>query len=163
MKHLIVASLTTLAFFAVSCQQKPKEEAQQPATQTQEQQAEQKPKEETKQPNPQTQEQQTQQKPATEEKKAQQEKQPQTIAQAPTVNAEALAKSKGCFACHDINTKKVGPAFKDVAKKEAGNVDKLAQKIKNGGVGEWGNVPMPPQNVTEEEAKLLAQWVLSLK
>ncbi|WP_448583370.1 c-type cytochrome [Thermocrinis sp.] len=85
------------------------------------------------------------------------------MAQAPTVNAEALAKSKGCFACHDINTKKVGPAFKDVAKKEAGNVDKLAQKIKNGGVGEWGNVPMPPQNVTEEEAKLLAQWVLSLK
>ncbi|WP_448587281.1 c-type cytochrome [Thermocrinis sp.] len=86
------------------------------------------------------------------------------MAQAPAnVNAEALAKAKGCFACHDINAKKVGPAFKDVAKREAGKVDEVAKVIKNGGVGEWGNVPMPPQNVTEEEAKLLAQWVLSLK
>ncbi len=133
MKHLVVAGLAGLALFAVSCQQRPKEEAKQPSTPTQEQQAK-------------------------------QEEKPQAVAQAPTaVNAEALAKSKGCFACHDINAKKVGPAFKDVAKREAGKVDYLAQRIKNGGVGEWGNVPMPPQNVTEEEAKLLAQWILSLK
>ncbi|WP_231967182.1 c-type cytochrome [Thermocrinis minervae] len=79
---------------------------------------------------------------------------------------QALAQQKGCFACHDINVKKVGPAYKDVAKKYAGQadaVDKLAQKIKNGGAGVWGNVPMPPQNVTDQEAKDLAQWILSLK
>jgi len=152
MKHLIVAGLAGLALFAVSCQQKPKEEAEQPSTPTQEQQA----KQES------TAEEQTAQQ--AQEQQAKQEEKPQVVAQAPTaVNAEALAKSKGCFACHDINVKKVGPAFKDVAKKEAGKVDEVAHKIKNGGVGEWGNVPMPPQNVTEEEAKQLAQWILSLK
>ncbi|MFN3599302.1 MAG: c-type cytochrome [Aquificaceae bacterium] len=79
---------------------------------------------------------------------------------------QAFAQQKGCFACHDVNAKKVGPAFKEVAKKLAGQadaVDHLAKRIKSGGVGEWGNVPMPPQNVTEEEAKDLAKWVLSLK
>ncbi len=79
---------------------------------------------------------------------------------------EQLAKQKGCFACHDINNKKVGPAFKEVAKRFAGKpgaVDELAKRIKNGGVGTWGQVPMPPQNVTEAEAKQLAQWVLSIK
>uniref|UniRef100_A0A7C5T0T7 C-type cytochrome n=1 Tax=Thermocrinis ruber TaxID=75906 RepID=A0A7C5T0T7_9AQUI len=81
-------------------------------------------------------------------------------------DAEALAKAKGCFACHDVNAKKVGPAYKDVAKKFAGKadaVDYLAGKIKKGGAGVWGNVPMPPQNVTDEEAKKLAEWILSLK
>ncbi|MDT7871802.1 MAG: c-type cytochrome, partial [Thermocrinis sp.] len=81
-------------------------------------------------------------------------------------DAEALAKAKGCYACHEVNAKKVGPAYKDVAKKYAGKpdaVDYLANKIKKGGAGVWGNVPMPPQNVTDEEAKKLAEWVLSLK
>ncbi|MFZ8861767.1 MAG: c-type cytochrome [Thermocrinis sp.] len=81
-------------------------------------------------------------------------------------DAEALAKAKGCYACHAVNTKQVGPAFKDVAKKYAGKSDAVAhlsERIKKGGVGEWGNVPMPPQNVTDEEAKKLAEWVLSLK
>ncbi|MFN7065167.1 MAG: c-type cytochrome [Aquificaceae bacterium] len=79
---------------------------------------------------------------------------------------QTFAQQKGCFACHDINTRKVGPAFKEVAKKfagQAGAVDHLAKRIKSGGVGEWGNVPMPPQSVTEEEARELAKWVLSLK
>ncbi|WP_245522256.1 c-type cytochrome [Thermocrinis albus] len=79
---------------------------------------------------------------------------------------KALAQAKGCFACHDINTKKVGPAWKDVAKKFAGDpkaVDELAKRIKNGSSGVWGSVPMPPQNVTDQEAKDLAQWILSLK
>jgi cytochrome c551/c552 len=81
-------------------------------------------------------------------------------------NFSPEAKAKGCFACHDVNAKKVGPAFKDVAKKYAGKPDAVAhlsERIKKGGVGEWGNVPMPPQNVTDEEAKKLAEWVLSLK
>ncbi len=79
---------------------------------------------------------------------------------------EQLAKQKGCIACHATNAKKVGPSYADVAKKYAGKadaVDYLAQKIKNGGVGVWGKVPMPPQNVTDAEAKQLAQWVLSVK
>lgn len=78
----------------------------------------------------------------------------------------ALARQKGCFACHDMNAKKVGPSFKEVAARYAGKADaeaKLAKFIKNGGVGEWGNVPMPPQNVTEQEAQDLARWILSLK
>ncbi|MGB9873567.1 MAG: c-type cytochrome, partial [Hydrogenobacter sp.] len=77
---------------------------------------------------------------------------------------EQLAKQKGCFACHDIKAKKVGPAYADIAKKYAGKkdaVDYLAKKIKQGGSGVWGSVPMPPQNVTDAEAKQLSQWVLS--
>jgi cytochrome c len=80
--------------------------------------------------------------------------------------SEQLAKQKGCMACHDLKAKKVGPAFADVAKKYAGRkdaVDYLAGKIKKGGSGVWGSVPMPPQNVSDAEAKQLAQWVLSVK
>ncbi|MGC8852611.1 MAG: c-type cytochrome [Hydrogenobacter sp.] len=79
---------------------------------------------------------------------------------------EQLAKQKGCFACHDIKAKKVGPSYADIAKKYAGKkdaVDYLAKRIKQGGAGVWGSVPMPPQNVTDAEAKQLAQWVLSVK
>ncbi|SHK16964.1 c-type cytochrome [Thermocrinis minervae] len=79
---------------------------------------------------------------------------------------EQLAKQKGCMACHDLKAKKVGPAYADVAKKYAGRkdaVDYLANKIKKGGSGVWGSVPMPPQNVTDAEAKQLAQWILSIK
>ncbi|MEZ0361213.1 MAG: c-type cytochrome [Hydrogenobacter sp.] len=79
---------------------------------------------------------------------------------------EQLAKQKGCMACHDLKVKKVGPAYGDVAKKYAERkdaVDYLAKKIKQGGSGVWGSVPMPPQNVTDAEAKQLAQWILSVK
>lgn len=79
---------------------------------------------------------------------------------------EALAKSKNCMTCHQIATKVVGPAYKDVAKKYAGDKAaeaKLAEKIQKGGKGSWGEVPMPPNNVTPDEAKKLAHWVLSLK
>jgi cytochrome c len=78
---------------------------------------------------------------------------------------EALAKSKACLACHQVQKKVVGPAFKDVAAKykgQAGAEAMLAGKIKNGTKGTWGPVPMPAQNVTEDEAKKLAAWVLSL-
>jgi len=80
---------------------------------------------------------------------------------------EALAKAKNCMACHSVANKVVGPAYKDVAKKYAGDktaADKLAAKIVKGGSGVWGAVPMPanPQ-VSEAEAKKLAAWVLSLK
>jgi cytochrome c len=76
-----------------------------------------------------------------------------------------LAKAKNCMACHAINTKLVGPAYKDVAAKYAGQKDaeaKLVQKVMKGGSGVWGAVPMPanPQ-VTEAEAHTLVKWVLS--
>lgn len=85
----------------------------------------------------------------------------------PAMADEALAKAKNCMACHAVANKVVGPAYKDVAKKYAGDktaADKLAAKIVKGGSGVWGAVPMPanPQ-VSEAESKKLAAWVLSLK
>ena len=79
---------------------------------------------------------------------------------------EALAKAKNCFSCHNVDKKVVGPSYKDVAAKYKGDakaVDTLAGKIKAGGKGVWGPIPMPPNNVTPEEAKKLATWVLSIK
>ena len=78
-----------------------------------------------------------------------------------------LAKAKNCMACHAIQTKLVGPAYKDVAAKYAGQKDaeaKLTAKVLKGGAGSWGAVPMPanPQ-VTEAEARTLVKWVLSQK
>ena len=77
-----------------------------------------------------------------------------------------LAKAKNCMSCHAIDKKLVGPAYKDVAAKykgDKGAVDKLAAKVKAGGKGAWGEIPMPPNNVTPEEAKKLVTWVLSQK
>ena len=85
---------------------------------------------------------------------------------APAMADEALAKSKNCMACHAIDKKLIGPSYKDVAAKYAGDpkaVDKLARKIREGGVGTWGQIPMPANNVTPDEAKALAAWVLSTK
>jgi len=80
-------------------------------------------------------------------------------------DAEALAKSKNCFACHSIDKKVVGPAYKDVAKKyTAKDEPTLAAKVIKGGKGSWGEVPMPPNpSVTPEEANKLVKWILSLK
>ncbi|HXE39035.1 MAG TPA: c-type cytochrome [Azonexus sp.] len=79
---------------------------------------------------------------------------------------EALAKAKNCLSCHAIDKKLVGPAYKDVAAKYKGDAKApamLAAKIKAGGKGTWGEIPMPPNNVTDDEAKKLAAWVLSQK
>ena len=89
------------------------------------------------------------------------------VVSAPALADQALAQAKNCMACHAIDKKLVGPAYKDVALKYAGQkdaADKLAVKIQKGGAGVWGPVPMPanPQ-VSEAEAKKLAGWVLSLK
>ena len=76
-----------------------------------------------------------------------------------------LAKAKNCLACHAVDKKLVGPSYKDVAAKYKGDkkaAEALAATIKAGGSGKWGPVPMPPNNVTDDEAKKLAQWVLSL-
>lgn len=78
-----------------------------------------------------------------------------------------LAKAKNCMACHAVATKLVGPAYKDVAAKYAGQKDgeaKLTAKVLKGGSGAWGAVPMPanPQ-VSEAEAKTLVKWILAQK
>lgn len=78
-----------------------------------------------------------------------------------------LAKAKNCLACHAADKKVVGPSYKDVAAKYASDkdaVNKLAKKIREGGVGAWGQVPMPanPQ-VSEAEARTLAAWVMTTK
>ena len=85
----------------------------------------------------------------------------------PAFADEALAKSKNCMACHAIDKKVVGPAYKDVAKKYAGDAkaaDMLAVKVIKGGSGVWGPVPMPANTqVNDAEAKKLVAWVLAQK
>ena len=86
---------------------------------------------------------------------------------APAFADQALAQSKNCMSCHSVDKKLVGPSYKEVATKyagQAGAADKLAAKIQKGGSGVWGPVPMPanPQ-VNEADAKKLAAWVLTLK
>lgn len=79
---------------------------------------------------------------------------------------EALAKSKNCLACHGIDNKIIGPAFKDIAAKYKGDdsaVTALSSKVKSGGSGVWGEMPMPPNPaVSDEEIETLVKWVLSL-
>ncbi len=96
-----------------------------------------------------------------------------TAALAPTLSAahvfasEDLAKQKACLACHQVDKKLVGPSYKDIAAKYKTDKDaekKLAAKIRAGGVGVWGQVPMPANPaVSEAEAITLAKWVLAMK
>ncbi len=85
----------------------------------------------------------------------------------PALADQALATSKNCMACHAIDKKLVGPAFKDVAAKYANDksaADKLASKVIKGGSGVWGPIPMPANTqVNEAEAKKLVAWVLTAK
>jgi cytochrome c len=79
--------------------------------------------------------------------------------------AQALAKSKNCFTCHSIDKKLVGPAYKDVAKKfksDPNAVAELSKKVINGSSGVWGSIPMPPNPVSQDEAKTLVEWILTL-
>lgn len=80
-----------------------------------------------------------------------------------------LATSKGCVACHDLDARKVGPSFREIAGRHGGQKDAanmLTGKVLNGSVGAWGPVAMPPNKamgVTEAEAKQLVTWILTLK
>jgi cytochrome c551/c552 len=70
----------------------------------------------------------------------------------------------GCTACHSVDTKGVGPAFKDVAARYQGRGDAaqlLEQKVRNGGSGAWGDIPMPPNAVPDAELHAIVQWVLT--
>ena len=79
---------------------------------------------------------------------------------------QALAQKSACMSCHQLDKKVVGPAFKDVAKKYKGDAkaeEHIVGVIKKGGKGVWGTVPMPPHpQVSDDNAKKLAAWVLSL-
>jgi len=80
---------------------------------------------------------------------------------------EALAQKNNCLGCHAVATKLVGPAYKDVAAKYAGQADAqahLIESIRNGSVGKWGELPMPPHpKLSDADLKKLAAWVLSAK
>lgn len=80
---------------------------------------------------------------------------------------EALAQKSGCLACHSVNQKVLGPAYKDVAAKYKGDKTaeaKLIEKVKKGGSGTWGPIPMPANSpqVKDEDIKTIVEWVLSL-
>jgi cytochrome c len=86
----------------------------------------------------------------------------------PAQASEELAKKHACVACHVVKgPKTVGPAYVDVAKKYAGQKDaaaKLEEKVKKGGQGVWGQVPMPPNPaVPDADVKALVKWILSAK
>jgi cytochrome c len=85
----------------------------------------------------------------------------------PALASQELAQKNGCLACHSVDKKVVGPAYKDVAKKYAndkGAAAMLMAKVKKGGSGTWGSVPMPPNpQVKDEDLKKIIAWVLSQK
>lgn len=76
--------------------------------------------------------------------------------------SRAVAKDKGCFSCHDVDRRMIGPAWKEVAARYQGQEIsmQIAQRIIKGTRGSWGSIPMPANNVTESEAKILAEWIL---
>lgn len=85
---------------------------------------------------------------------------------APVAQAdEALLKKHNCVACHQMDKKVVGPAYKDVAKKYKGQKDAvamLAGKVKKGGQGVWGQIPMPPNPaVPDADNKKMVEYILS--
>ena len=84
----------------------------------------------------------------------------------PAAADEVLAKGKGCTACHDLKKKMLGPAYAEVAKKYQGDAkgqETMVASILKGSAGKYGPVPMPPNKVTEDEAKKLAAWILSVQ
>lgn len=81
--------------------------------------------------------------------------------------AEALAKASGCLACHTVDKKLIGPGYKEIAdkyRKDKGAEASLIKKVKEGGKGAWGDLPMPPSaHVKDPDIKTMVQWILSIK
>lgn len=90
-------------------------------------------------------------------------------ASAPAKASEAIVKKARCVACHVVDTKRVGPAYKDVAAKyrgDAGAPAKLFDKVRSGGSGVWGEVPMiphPADKISDDDLKAAIKWILSLE
>lgn len=87
---------------------------------------------------------------------------------APAFANEQLMEKSGCISCHRIDQKLIGPAFKEVAaryKQQPDIIDTLLQKVREGGEGEWGDVPMapnPPEKISDDNLKRVVEWILSL-
>ncbi|AEV25333.1 c-type cytochrome [Azospira sp. APE16] len=76
-----------------------------------------------------------------------------------------IAVFRGCLGCHTVDSKRIGPSYQEIAKKYPHTPDvvaQLAKKIRDGGKGNWGELSMPANPVSEAEAQTLAEWVLSL-
>ncbi|MFO1321047.1 MAG: c-type cytochrome [Burkholderiales bacterium] len=84
---------------------------------------------------------------------------------ADAAKAQALIKGSDCAACHAADTKLVGPSYKDIAKKYKGHADavgNLVKKVKAGGSGNWGAIPMTPHpNLKDDDTKTIVEWILS--
>jgi cytochrome c len=89
------------------------------------------------------------------------------LAPAAALADEALAQKNGCLACHSVDKKIVGPSYKEVAAKYRNDKDaqaRLEKKVKAGGQGVWGAIPMPPNGAASDaDIKALVKWILSLK
>jgi cytochrome c len=91
-----------------------------------------------------------------------------TGAALPTAASEAIVKKARCVACHAVDAKRVGPAYQEVAAKYKGDAaapDRLFQKVRQGGAGVWGQVPMlphPADKISDEDLKAAIAWILSL-
>jgi cytochrome c len=89
------------------------------------------------------------------------------VAALPASANQELAQKAGCMTCHGVDKKVIGPAFKDVAAKYKGNAKAEAElftKVKQGGKGVWGDIPMPPNaHVKDDDIKTLVKWVMSQK
>ena len=89
------------------------------------------------------------------------------LAATPSLASEELAKKHACTACHAIDKKLVGPAYKEVANKYRGDPKSeamLVEKVKKGSVGTWGQVPMPPNaSVPDADVKAIVKWICALK
>ena len=87
------------------------------------------------------------------------------LASAPAMANLDLAKKSNCMSCHTVDKKLVGPSYKDVAAKYAGKADavkSLSAKVKAGGKGAWGEIPMPPNaNVKDADIETLVKWILA--
>lgn len=86
------------------------------------------------------------------------------LAASPALASLDLARKSNCMSCHMVDKRVVGPSFQEVAKKYAGNEDArklLAEKVKRGGKGVWGEIPMPPNGqVKDADIETLVKWVL---
>lgn len=84
---------------------------------------------------------------------------------APAMASLDLAKKSNCMSCHQVDKKMVGPSYQDVAKKyagDAGAAKMLAEKVKKGGKGTWGQIPMPPNAaVKDADIETLVKWILA--
>ena len=89
---------------------------------------------------------------------------PQALAAAAATPVRDLLQKNVCLACHQIDTKSVGPSFKDVAAKHGSRPDAgayLFERIRQGGVGTWGTIPMPPQSIDEADARAITAWLVA--